>query len=529
MDRRTFITHAVAAAGGGALAAAGRFATPALSQRVAARALRLIPHADLTALDPIAHADPVIRNAAVLIWDTLYGVDRALKPQRQMVEAEEVSTDGRTWTFRLRPGLKFHGGEPVLARDAVASINRWAARDLTGAIVKNVEDELAAVDDRTFRWRLKIPFPRLPRALGKLSPPCCFVMPERIAATDAFQEIDAYVGSGPMRFVAADWAPGAHAAFEKFTDYVPREEAASWLAGGKRIGVDRIEWIMVSDPAAAAAALPSGEADWWEPVPPAFVPALRADRNLQIEISDPLGTVGLLMMNQLVPPFRDVRARRALLMPLNQEDFMRAYPGDDTLWRPLPGFFAPGTPLYNEEGGEALRGRRRIDAAKALLKETGYAGAPITLLVAQDIASSTAWGNVTADLLTHLGMTVDYVATNRSDLPARRAQGNWHVYPTAAAGVDCIDPTNAAIRANGESAANGWADIPELEDAIGYWFDPDNSEEEIAIARRLNQAALDQVVAVPLGFFLSHHAWRNTVSGITQGPLPFFWGVSKTS
>src|ERR1700681_2481695 len=106
MDRRTFVK--TAAAGARALAAAGRLATPAAFQRAAARTLRLIPHADLADLDPIANADHVVRNAAVLIWDTLYGVDREFKPRRQMVEAEEVTAQGRTWTFRLRSGLKFH-------------------------------------------------------------------------------------------------------------------------------------------------------------------------------------------------------------------------------------------------------------------------------------------------------------------------------------------------------------------------------------------------------------------------------------
>jgi peptide/nickel transport system substrate-binding protein len=529
MDRRTFVkASAGIAAGAGALAVGRPGApAPARAQTAASRTLRLIPHAGLADLDPTSHADDIVRNAALLVWETLYGVDRALKPQRQMVEAEEVSAQGRTWTFRLRDGLKFHDGEPVRARDAVASINRWAARDATGAIVKNIENELAALDDRTFRWRLKIPFPRLLVALGKVSPPCCFVMPERTAATDAFQDIDDHVGSGPMRFVAVDWEPGRRAAFEKFADYVPRQEPASWLAGGKRIALDRIEWIMISDPTAAAAAIASGEADWWELVPPTHVPTLRATRNVRVEISDPLGSIGLLVMNHLVAPFKDVRTRRAVLFALRQREFMRAYAGDDRMWRPQAGFFTPGTPLYNEEGGEVLAGPRRLDAAKTLLEESGYAGAPITLLVAQDIASSKAFGGEAADLLTRLGMTVDYVATNRSDLAARLVQGNWHIYPTAVAGADCIDPTNTSIRANGEFAANGWPDIPQIEEEVANWFDPDNTEEELAIARRLNKAALDEVVAAPLGFFLSHQAWRNIVSGITPAPLPFFWDVTK--
>jgi ABC-type transport system substrate-binding protein len=118
VDRRAFLK---AAAGVGAVAAAGGLATPAISQRAAARALRFVPQADLSNFDPIWTTANIARHAGVLVWDTLYGVDEKLQPRRQMVEAEEVSTDGLDWTFRLRPGLKFHDGEPVLAKDVVAT------------------------------------------------------------------------------------------------------------------------------------------------------------------------------------------------------------------------------------------------------------------------------------------------------------------------------------------------------------------------------------------------------------------------
>ena len=86
---------------------------------------------------------------------------------------------------------------------------------------------------------------------------------------------------------------------------------------------------------------------------------------------------------------------------------MGAVVGDDqTLWRTLPGFFPPDTPLYTENGGEPLKGKRDYDLAKKLLAEAGYKNEPIILLVATDVATIKAQGDVTADLLQRIGMNV---------------------------------------------------------------------------------------------------------------------------
>jgi peptide/nickel transport system substrate-binding protein len=532
MDRRAFLK---AAASAGALSAGGLF-TPAISQRAAGPTLRLVPHADLANFDPVWSPAYIARNAGLLVWDMLYGIDNTLTPRRQMVEAEEVSAGGLIWMFRLRPGLKFHDGEPVLAKDAVASINRWAARDQMGQMIKAIENELVAIDDRTFRWALKKPYPKMLLALGKTGTPCCFVMPARIAATDPFRQISEYVGSGPMRFVRNEWVSGAKAVFEKFADYVPRQEPASWLAGGKNIVVNRIEWIIIPDPATAAAALQNGEVDWLELVLPDLLPVLRKNRNLVTKINDPLGSVGVLGMNHLYPPFNDVRARRAILMALSQEDYMRALVGeDDSLWKPMPGYFPPGTPLYTDEGGDILKGSRKVEAAKRLLAESGYAGEPVTLMAAQDLAHMKAWGDVTVDLLNRLDMKVDLAAVDFGTVVARRAQkspprqGGWQMYITAYFGADFGDPTSGVLRANGNEPLNGWANNPQIEAEIAAWYDATNLDKEKTIVRRLNRLAVDHVLYAPLGVYLRHYAWRRNVSGIVQAPMPLFWGVSKAA
>jgi peptide/nickel transport system substrate-binding protein len=404
-------------------------------------------------------------------------------------------------------------------------------------MIKGVESELSALDDRNFRWVLRKPFPKLLLALGKNASPCCFIMPERIAATDPFKQITEYVGSGPMRFLAKEWVPGARSVFERFDGYVPRQEPASWLAGGKRMLIDRAEWIVMPDAATASAALQSGEIDWWETPISDVVPVLRGNGKIKVDVADELGYIGMISLNHLYPPFNDVRARRALLMGVNQEDYMRAYVGDDPqMWKPMPGFFTPGTPLYNEEGGDILKGPRDLAAARKLLAESGYAGEPVTCMAAQDFASHKAFGDVTADMLRRLGINVDFVSADWGTVIARRTQksppgkGGWQMFHTTVAGTDCITPaTYPQIRANGDAAWFGWPNIPEVETQVAAWFEAKSPEEEKAAARRLNKAALDNVVALPLGLYLQYQAWRTNVSGIVKGPLPFFWGVGKSA
>src|SRR5262249_51520759 len=160
--------------------------------------------------------------------------------------------------------LKFHDGEPVLAKDVAASLDRWAARDQMGLLIKAIQQGLVPVDDRTVKWVLKKPFPKMLLALGTISTPIAFIMPERIAETARFRKTSEYSGSGPMRLVKAEWVPGAKASFEKFLGYVPRKKSASGLGGGKRLRVERAEWVVMPAPAPAGAALQSGEIDWWE-------------------------------------------------------------------------------------------------------------------------------------------------------------------------------------------------------------------------------------------------------------------------
>ena len=523
LGRRTFLS-----------ATAAGLALPATARGEAARVLRFIPQANLANLDPIWTTQYVVRNASLLFFDMLYGVNSALEPQPQMAEGHELSSDGLTYAFKLRQGLKWHDGEPVRASDCVASLRRWMARDTMGHMIADRLDEIAATGDGSFRIVLKQPFPKLLYALAKGGTPTAFMMPERIAKTDPFKQIGEYVGSGPFRFKRDEWVPGSQAVFERFDGYVPRAEKSDWLAGGKRVFFDRVEWRIIPDPATAAAALQNGEVDWWENPISDLVPALRGNAEVRLDIADPLGNIGDTRFNHLFPPFDDVRVRRAVMMATSQADYMEAVVGGDAaLWQQSASFFTPNTPLWSDYGGDILK-QKNVDAARKLVAEAGHAGSQVVMIVGTDINITKAQSDVTADLLSKIGLNCDYVATDWGTVGARRAskappdKGGWNIFHTWHAGVDCVNPgAQPAYYTTGDKAWFGWPKSDEVQSHIDAWFNATDVNGEQAAVRELNKAEMDFATFVPTGFFKGYQAWRKNVSGVVKAPFPVVWDVKK--
>src|SRR5271154_1325545 len=81
--------------------------------RAEQKILRVIPQADLKVLDTHFNSIQVTKIYALMVYDTLYAWDSHLQPKPQMVESYTISPDKLTYTFTLRPGLKFHDGQPV--------------------------------------------------------------------------------------------------------------------------------------------------------------------------------------------------------------------------------------------------------------------------------------------------------------------------------------------------------------------------------------------------------------------------------
>src|SRR3954449_1967094 len=356
-------------------------ASPVLA---AGKTITAVMHSDLRIIDPIFTTAYITRDHGYMVYDTLLATDSNFKIQPQMADWK-VSDDKLTYTFTLRDGLKWHDGAPVTAEDCVASLQRWGKRDGMGQKLMSFTASIEATDPKTITLKLKEPYGLVLESIGKPSSVVPFMMPKRMAETPADKAISEHIGSGPFKFMQAEFQPGVKAVYEKNMDYVPRKEAPSWTSGAKVAKVDRVEWITMADAQTAVNALQSGDIDFMENPSFDLLPVLAANKEIKIETLNKLGFQTLGRMNFLHPPFDNVKVRRAALLAINQKPVLDALVGNPEYYKLCGAFFVCGTPLATEAGGETLIKGNGMAEAKKALAESGYDGTPIVIMAPGDV------------------------------------------------------------------------------------------------------------------------------------------------
>ncbi|MGO8910228.1 MAG: ABC transporter substrate-binding protein [Bradyrhizobium sp.] len=519
-----------------AIALAALSVALAVTPPAEAKTITAVMHSDLRVIDPGFTTAYITRDHGYMVYDTLLAEDSNFKIQPQMADWK-VSDDKLTYTFTLRDGLKWHDGTPVTAEDCVASLKRWGRNDGMGQKLMDFTASLEATDDKTITLKLKEPYGLVLESIGKPSSLVPFMMPKRLAETPPGQQIKEQIGSGPFKFVQAEFQPGVKAVYVKNTDYVPRKEPPSWTSGGKVVKVDRVEWITMPDAQTAVNALQSGDIDFMENPAWDILPVLAADKELKVETLNKLGYQTLGRMNFLYPPFDNVKVRRAALMAMSQKEVLDALVGNPEYYKVCGAVFVCGTPLAADVGSESLVKGNGMAEAKKLLAESGYDGTPVVLMAPGDVVTLKAQPIVAAQLLRDAGFKVDVQATDWQTVVTRRAsqkppkEGGWNMFFTNWVGADVVNPV-ANVSVGGRGKNGGWFGWPEdakieaLRDAFARSSSP---EEQKKIAAEIQKENYDQVIYIPLGQFLIPSAWRKSLTGVLDGPAtPIFWNIDKS-
>ena len=509
-----------------ALAATVALAGPASAETV----LKVALHSDLKIIDPMWTTALISIHHGNMVFDTLFALDEKLEIKPQMVDKWEVSPDKLTWTFTLRDGLEFHDGTPVTAADCVASIKRWAVKDPMGQkLVANTAD-LSAADAKTIKLVLKQPYGLVLDSLGKSN---AFMIPKRLADTDANTQITDAVGSGPFIFKKDEWKAGEKAVYLKNPKYKPRSEPASGLAGGKVVKVDRVEWLTLPDTSTQVNALINGEIDLVEIVPPDLLPLLAKEKGVKVVVTNTFGRQYAMRFNVLFKPFDNAKVRQAVLYALDQKEMLEANVGNPAYYKECKSLFPCGSPLESTKGWED-KVSGNVAKAKQLLAESGYDGTPAVFLHQTDTSGHNNLATVAKAQLEKIGLKVDLQPMDWQTLVSRRAKkdpldkGGWSAFFTSWGAVDILNPVVAAfLNASCDKGTFGWPcdeAIEKLRDAYAQETDPAKKK---AIAEAVQLRVLEYPTHAILGQFTTPTAIRSNVNGLLTTTSLALWNIEK--
>jgi peptide/nickel transport system substrate-binding protein len=260
---------------------------------------------------------------------------------------------------------------------------------------------------------------------------------------------------------------------------------------------------------------------------------LSKNRDITVASIDPLGSMGVLRFNHLLPPFNNEKMRQALLYLVDQKDYMTGVAGEEKYWKVCMSFFTCGTPMASEVGAEPMKGKRDIAKAKQLIQESGYKGERVVILSATDQPIVHAQALITTELLRQAGVNVDLHANDWGTLITRRTskepidKGGWNIFHTWLVGPDVTNPAlNFAARGNGAGGWFGWATDAKIEALRNEWFVADAGAQK-KIAETFQQQAFTSVPYVPTGQFVIPTAYRKNIQGLIVAPVAFLWNVEK--
>ncbi|MER8634394.1 ABC transporter substrate-binding protein [Mesorhizobium opportunistum] len=496
--------------------------------------LRVIADTDLKTVDPIVTTSGTTLVHAYLIYDKLFEFDKDGIARPQLADKVDTSADKKSYTITLRKGLKFSDGGPITTDDVLQSLKRWASRDQTGQLLAARLKEMTKVDDLTFRVELSQPFD-VPAALAGITGNPAFIMPKRVASLPPTDQLTDTTGSGPYKFDYSSWKPGQTRVYTKNPNYIPRNDPPSFFAGKKEATFDKIEMSYVPDANTAMAEMLTGQQDIW-PGPP-MDNALALKGNPDLVVAKGFFTQGLYVLNHVVPPFDNVKAREALTYLIDQAEINRAAVGDQEFWHTCYAFLTCEGTYGDESAYSGHRGAADFEKAKKLLEEAGYDGKPIVVLDPTDWSEAHARALYMAQQLRKAGAQVDLQAMDWSTLTSRRtskaptSEGGWNLFPNIMEGQPASSPlTHLMLASNCDKAWFGWPCDKKIEDLRAAFISAADQNEKKKIARELQARASTYLPFIMTGENTAAVVYRADIEGFNPETAEvYFWNIRRKS
>ncbi len=473
--------------------------------------------AKVNSLDQHASSTISTRNVAMNMFESLMTRDENMNPIPELAQEVISAPDGMMYTFKLRPGVKFHNGKTMTSDDVMASFDRYKKLGILKGML-DVVDKWEAPDAQTFVLKMKQAQTTFLENLSSFSVPIVIVPREN---TDAPALQMKTVGTGPWEFV--EFIADSHVRMKRYDAYVPdrRFPTTNGFGGYKVACLDTATFRIVTEPGARVAGLETGEFHAVEDLPAKAQGRLKANSNIVLK---PLENfwVQIAIPNLSFPPTDNVKVRQAIQAAMDMEELMEA--ATDGAYRLNIGFQYPGQAMYTEAGKETYNQKNK-DKAKRLLAEGGYKGEKVVLLTNQDYSNMYTAALVMSEQLKAVGINAELLVM---DWPAsvnkqQNSGDGWNFFFTGYGtntSLGGVEPLR--FHAHPFNTYKPKDNKPD-EEFMKAWNDMLNSksiEDRRAAFGRGQARILDQVLALPFGSLTKVQAVRANVEGFKPFRIP---------
>ncbi len=454
-----------------------------------------------------------------LIFEPLVVINPAFKIDPLLAESWSSSKDGKTWTFKLRKGIKFHNGEPFNAAAAKFSFERHLKS--TQAPRLKVIDSMEAKDDYTFTVHLKQSYPEFLYTLASFE--CSMTPPKAVTEAKNDWGTKVVVGTGPLMF--KEWRSGERVVLVRNPDY---KHAPPFVSNKGPSYVDEWHFRFLVEPTTLIAELTAGGVDLSAYVTERDVNRVRDDARTAVITGKSTSAI-YLAINMRKKPFDDIKVREALVHAVDAEAVRKAamsgvasplyVPISSTTlgyWQGAEDIVKPLVKYDPEKAKQILEGLGWKDAGKGYREKDGQ---PLEVnFLAFNIARYKRMAEVATPMLQAAGFKVDMKILEAGDLYERVLKGEHHLLSTGLVASQAIALEDLVLMYHSSSIGSitQWSyyanpEVDKLLDAARYDLDVKKREQALKKAQEI--IARDLPVA-PIANATEIFGYKKTVGGI---------------
>jgi peptide/nickel transport system substrate-binding protein len=486
--------------------------------------IKVASDADPPTLDWMGSPSSATTVIAYHVFEQLFALDNDLVARPMLARDYEVSDDLKTYTIRLREGVKFHDGSTMDAEDVVASMERWGTLSGIGMATFEKVQDVRAVDGSTVEVSFKEAFSPLVNNLADPQQSMTVIPAEiaREAGEDLLGE-EQLVGTGPFKF--GKWKRGQRITLARFDDYVSRDEDWGGLTGRKTPYADEVQFDVVADPQVRMDGMRTGQYHYAIRMPKDSYEQLRSTDGIRPVVTKPDSWI-TIVPDKAEPPFDDVRLRQAINHALNKEDIARGTYGDPEFYR-MDGsiFFPEQKALYTTEGTD-LYDAYDPERARQLMREAGYDGEPLTLMVTNSFDDHFNSAQIEVEQLKEVGFNIDIQTYEWATFLERvEDPKNFDLFVTGF--PPAYDPTTVLWF---PESFPGWWQNEEIGRLLDEWAATNDPNEQERLLGEMNRLTYEDVPLVKVVNEIGLEAVSDDLQGYESWLSMRFWntGVSDS-